>query len=250
MHRFRVIRIDESAERKLMGITVDYWLISEFECASYKRTPVKAYQRLFGNSADLGSALKEFSEWTQSYRSKLSSVSEEYSRTGLHERLRKVNFNPSLLSDEDQRLFLEQRMKIESVAAQNSFGPVCDFSLEKSWQAIHYLLTGKTEGGDAPIAWAVFGASVLPDHNNYTNGSPLRALSPPQVRAVASELQSLSGEELWSRSSAAEMAAKKIYRISSNEVAQREYVLRRYEGLRNFYADAAAQGEAVLIGIT
>jgi hypothetical protein len=47
-----------------MGITASYKQISEFEYATFKKAPLKAYQFLFGKQTDLGAALKRFAEWT------------------------------------------------------------------------------------------------------------------------------------------------------------------------------------------
>jgi hypothetical protein len=36
-------------------------------------------------------------------------------------------------------------------------------SLDKTWQGIHFLLTGRNEGGKSPLSWAVRGAKAIPD---------------------------------------------------------------------------------------
>ena len=100
------------------------------------------------------------------------------------------------------------------------------------------------------MAWAILGGLELADRKNYTAGSPLRILSPDQVREVAGALSGISAAQLLSRATITEMASKNIYAISENEELEREYLRTHYEGLQRFYADAARKGNGMLLSLT
>ena len=107
---------------------------------------------------------------------------------GLYDRLHAVDDDPTRLSKQDRDLFEEQSLKLDAVHKKHARPSWHQFSVDKAWQAIHFLLTGEIEGGSPPLAWAVLGGLELADEKNYTGGSPLRILSPEQVREVAEAL--------------------------------------------------------------
>ena len=232
-----------------MGITASYKQISEFEYATFKKSPLKAYQFLFGKQTDLGAALKQFAEWAGRNYAKSRAITDEYAKLGLHERLTAVGYDPDRLSEADRRLFEEQNSRLE--AAREEFSPSMPerFEIDKSWQAIHFLPTGQIEGGSPPLAWVVPGDAELPDAGNYTRGlsDPLRMLSVAQVQTIAQELANISAEQLLSRATVAEMLAKDVHYVSGDEVAERDYISHHYERLRNFYTEAAERKNAVLV---
>ena len=231
-----------------MGITASYKQISEFEYATFKKSPLKAYQFLFGKQKDLGAMLKQFGEWAGRNYAKSRAITGEYTKLGLHERLRAVGHDPDRLSEADRRLFEEQNSRLE--AAREEFSPPMPecFDIDKSWQAIHFLLTGQVEGGSPPLAWVVLGDAELPDVGSYArDGDPLRMLSAAQVQTIAQELVNISAEQLLSRATVAEMIAKDVHYVSEDEMTERDYISHHYERLRNFYTEAAERKNAVLV---
>lgn len=234
-----------------MGITASYKQISEFEYATFKISPLKAYQFLFGEKADLAGALKQFAEWTAKINAKVRPIQAEYANTGLYERLSAVGFDPDRLSEADRQLFEEQKLRLEAIHKEYEPPTPEMFDIDKSWQAIHFLLTGHLEGGSPPLSWVVFGGAELPDHNNYTRGGNLlRMLSPAQVQTVAQELAKISAEQLLSRATVAQMASMGVYSVSEDEVAERDYISHHYERLKHFYTEAAERKNAVLLCLT
>jgi hypothetical protein len=233
-----------------MGIVADYRQISEFEYASFKRSPLKAYQSILGTETNVWKRLQDFSDWASAYQNATRAIQKEYSEAGLYERLHAVGDDPTRLSQEDRRLFKEQSLKLEAVREKHAWPSWPQFSVDKAWQAIHFLLTGEIEGGSPPLAWAVLGGLELADERDYTGGSPIRILSPEQVREVAEALSGISAEELLSRATIAEMAANSIYWVSENETPQREYIRSYYEGLQQFYASAAQKRNGMLLSLS
>jgi len=123
------------------------------------------------------------------------------------------------------------------------------FSLEKNWHVLHYLLNGTAEGGDG-LASAILGGTEIPDVEGVMGYGPMRYLTPTQVRAAANALATVSKEELTSRFNKNAAEAERIYLAHAIETpADRAYLYELFEGLREFYADAAARGNAMLMAL-
>jgi hypothetical protein len=232
-----------------MGITASYRQISEFEYASFRRSPLKAYQSLFGTETNIWGKLQDFADWAALVNKESRVIQEKYSQMGLYERLRFVNYHPTSLSKEDQLLFEEQKAKLDALHKKHERATWHQFTVDKAWQAIHFLLTGQVEGGRPPLALAVFGGFELADEKNYTEGRPLRILSPEQVGDVDEALSGISAEQLLSRATIANMAAQRVYAVSGNETSEREYITFHYDGLRRFYAEASQKGRGMLLSL-
>src|SRR6188768_3658450 len=70
----------------------------------------------------------------------------------------------------------------QAVQDQDEFG--ADFlDIDKSWHAIHFLLTG--EGGEGPLAWAVFAPMLIGED---LGRGPARLLMSEQVVEVSKAL--------------------------------------------------------------
>ena len=233
-----------------MGIVANYRQISEFEYASFKRSPLKAYQSILETETNVWKRLQDFSDWASAYDNEARTIQGEYSQMGLYDRLHAVDDDPTRLSKQDRDLFEEQSLKLDAVHKKHARPSWHQFSVDKAWQAIHFLLTGEIEGGSPPLAWAVLGGLELADEKNYTGGSPLRILSPEQVREVAEALSGISAERLSSRITIAKMVSKKIYSLSENEKPERQYIRVHYEGLQRFYIDAAEKGDGMFLLLT
>jgi hypothetical protein len=233
-----------------MGIVADFRQINEFEYASFRRSPLGAYQLAFGSNTNIRVALKDFADWSQRLNAEARAIQKPYSETGLFDRLSSVNFDPARLSRDDQRLFQEQKVKLAALHAKHARPHWHQFTVDKAWHAIHFLLTGQTEGGDPPLAWTILGGLELKDEKNYTEGNALRMLSPDQVKEVAEALAGISADQLLSRATIADMISKEIYGVSEDEKMAREYIHSCYAELRDFYAEAAKKGNGMLLLLT
>jgi len=136
---------------------------------------------------------------------------------------------------------------------------------DKAWHGIHWLLTGSPDetpptpprrglfrrGPSSPVgaeAMAVLGGEPIGEDNGY---GPARLLRPDQVSAVAEALRPLTPEALGHRMDPAAMAAAELYPgIWDEENVYEEYLGPSYEGLRQFYLDAAERGAAVVLELT
>lgn len=116
--------------------------------------------------------------------------------------------------------------------------------IDKSWHAIHFLLTGEPWDGALPLLNAVMGGTELGEED--VGYGPARYLLPAEVKAVAQALASLSGEALWQRFDAKAFARAEIYPQGWSEDGK-HYVLGHYERLRAIFAEAAQADDAMLL---
>lgn len=120
--------------------------------------------------------------------------------------------------------------------------------IDKSWHAIHYLLTGTAwlVTGDAGLA--VLGGEPLGEELGY---GPARVLSPEQVRRVSEVLSATDEDTLRQKYDPGRLTRLDIYpRIWDEHGVLDEYVLPNYARLVAFYAKAAAENQAVLLALT
>jgi hypothetical protein len=117
--------------------------------------------------------------------------------------------------------------------------------VDKAWHGIHYLLTGTAWEGRAPFCWAIMGAEDIgPD---LGMGSA-RLVTPDQVVRLAAALDSLTIDELSARYDAQQMQALDIYPAKIwGDSDSLEYLLDNFQLMLDFYRDAAARGDGVLL---
>ncbi len=125
-------------------------------------------------------------------------------------------------------------------------GPPFETDVDKAWHGLHYLLTGRADGGREPFSLAIYGGAELgPD----IGLGPARLLTPEQVVRLAAALDSLTTDELTARFDPQDMQARAIYpdviwvRDGNDALA---YLLDNFERMAEFYRDAAARGDGVL----
>jgi Domain of unknown function (DUF1877) len=122
--------------------------------------------------------------------------------------------------------------------------PESGLSIEKSWQVIHYLLTGKIDQAPPPLGNAILGGEEIGQERDYGR---VRFLSPVQVREVAYALSGISRDVLFQRFDIESMKAAKIYpRMDHLDL---EWVMHYFESLSRYYAEAATNGNAMLLWI-
>ena len=121
------------------------------------------------------------------------------------------------------------------------------FDVDKAWHGLHYLLTGTGYEGEAPIRWAILGDQDLGADLGMGGSS---FLTPGQVREVAAALADFTEAELRANFDPHEMAAFDIYPgiiwMRDGQEAL-DFVMAHFAPLVQFYADAAARGDAVVI---
>ena len=119
-------------------------------------------------------------------------------------------------------------------------------SLDKAWHGVHYVLCGEVEPGPALLSQAVLGGTALGDDDEGFSGyGPARYFTAAQVAELS---QALSRPELESeavaRFDAGRMSELSIY--PGWRASDAEWVMDAFRRLRDFYADAAGQGRAMV----
>lgn len=159
------------------------------------------------------------------------------SMTGNFHRLSEDELDSLIANPEGITAFLDQEGAAQGDADQ--------LDIDKTWHAIHYLLTGTTWGGDGPLANAVLGG--LPLGEEDVGYGPARFIRRRQVAETSQALQEISSEQLWSRFDAKAMRKAQIYPEFEGGDEDREYVCSYFEDLKKFFAAAAADGDAMIL---
>jgi len=119
-------------------------------------------------------------------------------------------------------------------------------SLDKEWHGVHYVLCGEVEPGAALLSQAVMGGVAIGDDDEGFSGyGPARSFTAAQVAELS---QALSRPELESeaagRFDAVRMSQLNVY--PGWNPSDRDGVMDAFRRLRDFYADAARQGRAMV----
>jgi Domain of unknown function (DUF1877) len=121
--------------------------------------------------------------------------------------------------------------------------------VDKSWAAIHFMLTGSQWGGSEPECLPVLGGTEIGSDIGY---GPARYLTPQQVVSANAVLASIPAEELKKRFVPARLDEADVYPSGiwlDEGMDGFEYIEHWYGQLREFYAHAAKNGNAVLLAI-
>ena len=118
--------------------------------------------------------------------------------------------------------------------------------LDKSWEAVHFILTGNKIGnGGPPLSWAVYGEQFFDEEQDLGMG-PASYLSSDQVKEINSILDGLDESFLKEKYNPEKMDQIGIYpRFWRQDSTLIDYVSDNFEKLKSFYSDAAAKGNAV-----
>jgi hypothetical protein len=125
--------------------------------------------------------------------------------------------------------------------------PEPELDLDKSWHAIHYLLTGTAWELDDGVGAAILGGQEIGEDNGY---GPARLLPAEAVETVAAALDALDMQTLRARFDPDAMAAADIYPTPWVGTDFESFLAPNLSELREFYRTAAANGQAVLLALT
>jgi hypothetical protein len=120
-----------------------------------------------------------------------------------------------------------------------------ELSLDKAWHGIHYVLCGAVEPGDSLLSRAVLGGTEVGE--DFSGYGPARCFTPGQVAELAGALGAPQVEqEASDRYDPQRMTELGIYPFGWDEEDNREWIFDAFRELRDFYAEAAAQGRGVV----
>jgi hypothetical protein len=157
------------------------------------------------------------------------------------------------LPDADRARLLENPDCIEEYLEDSDeppkgFGPFALLDVDKSWHAIHYVLTGTRSAGEAPLNFVATGGTPIGDLD--VGHGPVRSFTVKEVRQIADALAALPPQKFSQRFDPAALRSADIYPPiwdrPPHEDDTRGYVVEYYDTLRSFVTDAARKGEAML----
>ena len=128
------------------------------------------------------------------------------------------------------------------------------YTLDRCWDMLHFLLSAERRGEpslplDDLFTIAVRGGALLAPHIRGGQGHPIRFVSAAQTRALAARLPEVSQIDLRRHFSPERVEAEAVYKWSATNVTDSNWPMLwdYFEGLRDFYREVAAHGEAVLV---
>jgi hypothetical protein len=124
-----------------------------------------------------------------------------------------------------------------------------DCDLDKSWHAIHFMLTGTAWEGNYPENFIILGGTEIGDID-FGYG-PARAITSEQLLGIQSFLNQLSADNLMMRYNSATLTAESVYPEiwdrADEENQTKDYIKKNYENLKFFIQKAIAQQLGIVI---
>jgi hypothetical protein len=124
-----------------------------------------------------------------------------------------------------------------------------ELDIDKSWQGIHFLLTGRAFEGDPPLNFILGGGEWLGDVD--VGYGPARALRSGEVRAIADALNGVRPDSLRERFDPKTMMDEGVYpEIWDRDPAEDDtlgYLLEYFDDLQAFIRRRAERGEGMLV---
>ena len=236
-----------------MGMVCYLRQISRAESEEIDVNPSKAYEIILGNNTE---SLTE-EQLLRRSENAIAAVNALHERDALtHERVREANAKHKPVSEDlrakYEKWLAEYKALMAPWSARNKAlgkrGEDPDeLRIDKSWHGLHFLLTGRLDGGAPPISRAILGGKVVPDRRGLMGFGPGHKLTPVEVREVSGVLAILNAADLVSRYDADEMRRNEAYAMGVPPDEDREYLSVYYEKVRSFYAEAASKQSGMLI---
>lgn len=133
----------------------------------------------------------------------------------------------------------------------NSLNDLLD--IDKSWEAIFFLLTGRPlaefEDATPPLSWSLFSGQVIDEAQDMGYG-PAHYITVDQVKQLNIELGKITIEELRRKYDGKKMNEDGIYPEVWDQPESLDYVLENFELLRDFYRTAERENKAVITFIS
>ncbi|MEL6189700.1 MAG: YfbM family protein [Myxococcota bacterium] len=123
--------------------------------------------------------------------------------------------------------------------------------LGKSWNGIHFLLTGMVEGGPLPLAF-ICSTELMAVGQVDVGYGPARLLPPAQVDELQAALTSVKGSELASNFDPGKMDALEVYPgVWGREdgLDRLDEVKHSFDELKAFVEEASRAGGGIIVAI-
>jgi len=127
-----------------------------------------------------------------------------------------------------------------------------DLDLDKSWNGLHYILTGTATLGKEPQCYLLMGGEQVGDEEDHDIGyGPARILLPQQVTAFQQVIAGLDAADVSARYNPAEMIKLDIYPNvwDRHDEQLEEWLQESLAELQGFLKRAVSQQRAVIIAM-
>lgn len=225
--------------------------INDADAARFRRDPESVFAATVG--ASLGGA--PFQDWDRIFSTEAINSSFGPSR-GLFGRIRAWLIKRAVKSALQKQLDQLNKVKAAIVGLPDQTGPAeipspdAMVGLHKSWQIIHYVLTGTPESGPAPLNLLLVGGEEVGGDLGY---GPARLIEARALQEFAKALKTFDLEGVLGRLDVAKMAAAGVYCVHEDDEPEGQLIeleedLRHYlPALQDFADRAVAAREGALI---
>jgi hypothetical protein len=118
--------------------------------------------------------------------------------------------------------------------------------IDKAWNGILFLLTGQNlDELDHPLARVLFSGQIIDAAQDLGYG-PGHYLTPRQVKEVHADIAGITPADLSSKYDAEKMTALDIYPTIWDEEDAMGYLLEHFKTIKEVYATASKNGEAII----
>ncbi|WP_271784429.1 YfbM family protein [Aquimarina algiphila] len=153
------------------------------------------------------------------------------------------------VSQNELNTFLENSELFEKkIYSEENYDAEWNLDLDKSWEGIQYLLTGKgmAELEEPNILTRAFFSFQILDEEQDLGYGPAQYLTSEQVTETNSELQKLDIDKLKNKVSGTDMIEKGIYPEIWTESEALEFLFDNFKDFLDFYKKASENNEAIL----
>jgi hypothetical protein len=170
-------------------------------------------------------------------------------RQGLSERLERLGVTTETLQSGKggealANLMMSRLGQRRQSSANASQDKGANISLDKGWHGVHYLLCGAAEPDSTVLGRAVMGGTEIGE--DFGGYGEARYFTAEEAAETARELARAGLEaEMKTRFDPARMSSTGIY-PGGWDVTGGDWLFEEFRKLRDFYADASAQGFAVV----
>lgn len=127
-------------------------------------------------------------------------------------------------------------------------------SLDRRWDALHYLLSATRRGepvshADLAFDRAFDSGELVAEHARAVQGAPVRYMGPAATRKVADVLESLSYDDLKARYQPTKMEANCVYKFWADRADEAEWtvIVRYFDNFRSFFFAVASLRYGVIV---
>jgi hypothetical protein len=166
-------------------------------------------------------------------------------RKELEERLGRTTSALAAGDGGDEILKMMHQRHARAVGTAAATGKRAVLSLDKNWHGVHYVLCGKAEPGPELVSQAVMGGVELGEDEGFSGYGPPRYFTASQVTKLSQVLNQPGLEsKAAARFDATRMSKLGIY--PGRRSSDAEGVMDSLRRLRDFYADTANKGKAII----